>query len=334
MTVEPLLSPVLSVIIPSYNTASTIERAIGSVRVAAGDLPVEVVIVDDGSSDESMAVLEKCALAWPAVRVLTHPGHVNRGIAGTRNFGIAEAKGRFLAFLDADDEMLPNRFEVSVPMLNGDAGIDAIVEPYELVHAGGSRSDAMKAGPVFIPISMADPLEAFRMAMQSGRLPHTTSITVRKTALEDAGGFPEYLRFNLEKPLWLKLFAGGRVANGSDRPVARYYLHDSSTCAKNEHKAAFRLEDILAYTDVYAWMKSAKVDEAARNMVRSKIRGKYLHYCSYVNALEHRIWRDRFWPSFHVAAAMPDLMMDASYWKASLRMMLGLSNVTAEGARL
>jgi glycosyltransferase involved in cell wall biosynthesis len=327
-------TPLISVIIPSYNTATSVERAIESIRRAAKGMAVEVVVVDDGSSDNSMVILGESAKEWPAVRVLTHPGHANLGIASTRNRGIEESKGKYLAFLDADDEMMPNRFEVCVPLLDADDCIDAVVEPYELVHVGGSRSEAMKTGPVFMPISMADPVEALRAAMKSGRLPHTSSITVRQSVLREVGGFPEGLKFNLEKPLWLKLFARGRIANGSSEPVARYYLHDSSACARNEHTAAFRFEDVLAYLDVYRWTKRAAIDDALQDLVRAKIRGKYLHYCSYVNSLENRWWRDRFWPFLHVASAVTGFLLDVHFWKASVRMLLGMGSTPGDSGGL
>ncbi|MFC4140311.1 MULTISPECIES: glycosyltransferase family 2 protein [unclassified Microbacterium] len=105
-----------SVIVPCYNAESTAARAIGSV-LAQTDPDLEIIAVDDGSSDGTSAVLE--GLSDPRLRVVAH--EQNRGISEARNTGLRAASGDFIAFLDADDEWEPH-FLARMHEVRGDAG--------------------------------------------------------------------------------------------------------------------------------------------------------------------------------------------------------------------
>lgn len=94
-------TPRISVVIPLYNKAAYVQRAIESV-LAQGEAVLEVVVVDDGSTDDSVAKVE--ALHHPKIRLVLKP---NGGVSSARNRGIEEVRGEFVAFLDADDVYLP-----------------------------------------------------------------------------------------------------------------------------------------------------------------------------------------------------------------------------------
>lgn len=103
--VEPVT---VSVIIPAYNAASTIAAAIESV-LAQTRPPEEIIVVDDGSKDETTAVVERFG---PAIRLVRQ---ANAGCGQARNTGAREARGTWLAFLDADDAWLPTKLERQIP---------------------------------------------------------------------------------------------------------------------------------------------------------------------------------------------------------------------------
>jgi glycosyltransferase involved in cell wall biosynthesis len=107
------MRPVVSVILPTYNRASTLGRAVDSVLKQTFD-DFELIIIDDGSTDESDAVL----------RAYTNDGRVrvirqarNTGCAEARNVGVTASSGLYLAFQDSDDEWLPDKLEKSVAAL-------------------------------------------------------------------------------------------------------------------------------------------------------------------------------------------------------------------------
>ena len=95
--------PVFSVIIPCYRAAKTLPRAVASVLAGAPDA-LEVLLIDDGSPDETPAVCDALAAQDPRVRALHRP---NGGAAAARNTGLDAAAGEWVLFVDADDELLP-----------------------------------------------------------------------------------------------------------------------------------------------------------------------------------------------------------------------------------
>ncbi|MDH4229816.1 MAG: glycosyltransferase [Nitrospirota bacterium] len=109
-------TPTVSVVIPAYNRAHTLGRALDSVLAQTfGDF--ELIVVDDASTDDTVRVAE--ATGDPRVRVLRH--ETNRRAAAARNTGIRAARGKYVAFLDSDDEWLPEKLHRQVAFLEGAA---------------------------------------------------------------------------------------------------------------------------------------------------------------------------------------------------------------------
>ena len=106
-------SPRVSVIIPTYNRATMLPRAVKSV-LAQTYTDLELLIVDDCSADETPEVV--AGFVDPRIRSFRHSR--NRGLAATRNTGIANSRGEYIAFLDDDDEFLPTKIEKQVNVLD------------------------------------------------------------------------------------------------------------------------------------------------------------------------------------------------------------------------
>ena len=105
----------VGVVIPAYNAASTLEATIASV-LKQTQPPAEVLVVDDGSDDATPQIARECG---PPVVCVSTP---NRGVAAARNTGIAQSRGEFVAFLDADDLWEPMKLELQVKMLDASPG--------------------------------------------------------------------------------------------------------------------------------------------------------------------------------------------------------------------
>jgi glycosyltransferase involved in cell wall biosynthesis len=105
-------SPMVSVIIPTYNRRHTILRAIESV-LAQSFTDFEILVVDDGSTDDTLETM--AALTDDRIRVIRHAS--NRGAAAARNTGMRTARGEFIAWLDSDDEWLPDKIETQIMAL-------------------------------------------------------------------------------------------------------------------------------------------------------------------------------------------------------------------------
>ena len=97
------MQTLVTVIIPAYNAESTVEAAVRS-ALCKNACAVEVVAVDDGSSDGTLAVLTSLCGESEQLKVYSKP---NGGVSSARNFGLERASGKYIMFLDADDEFLP-----------------------------------------------------------------------------------------------------------------------------------------------------------------------------------------------------------------------------------
>ena len=113
----------ISVIIPVYNSDLYIQKAIESVLLQPED--IEIIIVDDGSSDESLSICKNIAKENEKIIIIQHHDKKNHGRSASRNLGIMNAKGNYIAFLDADDFYLPNRFTKAIEILKKDS-IDGV----------------------------------------------------------------------------------------------------------------------------------------------------------------------------------------------------------------
>src|ERR1043166_1854397 len=110
--------PLVSVVLPTYNRAHTLARAVRSV-LAQSHRHLEIVVVDDGSTDATVALVQKLALEDPRVRLVQQ---ANRGPAAARNTGVRQARGEFVAFQDSDDEWLVEKLERQLAALERSPG--------------------------------------------------------------------------------------------------------------------------------------------------------------------------------------------------------------------
>lgn len=191
-TARPLVD--VSVVMPAWRAEATIARALASIA-AQTVRPREVIVVDDGSEDGTCAAAEAMAdaLAPTALRVFRQE---NAGPGAARNRAIAESSGALLAFLDADDEWLPEKLAVSLDAL-ADPGV-ALVAHNLLLEDGGalSRLDCARHLPAGA--------DAFPALFKRGFVA-TSSVVCRRDAVDAAGRFDESLPSGQDYELWLSI---------------------------------------------------------------------------------------------------------------------------------
>lgn len=119
------MSPKVSCIIIVHNGEEFLREAIESV-IAQAFSDWELLIVDDGSTDDSYEIAQRFAQNFPdTIRSLCHADRRNHGMSATRNLGLSHARGDYVAFLDADDVWLPNKLAAQVAILDGQPSVGA-----------------------------------------------------------------------------------------------------------------------------------------------------------------------------------------------------------------
>ena len=202
--------PTVSVIMPAFNAADYIETAIRSVlRQTVTDL--ELIVVDDGSSDDTVAVATRTAGDDPRVRILTQP---NAGPGPARNTGFRAASGRFFAFLDSDDEWAPTFLASQLVVLETRRDIDVVFG--NAWRRGGAR-DGSPARPTTggdERLSLADILADDNL--------HFIMVVFRRQLVDAVGGFDPALLTNEEYDLWLRSALAGFTFTRNPTPLGWY----------------------------------------------------------------------------------------------------------------
>lgn len=195
-------APMFTVVIPTHNRVGSIARALHSVLLQTLD-DYEIIIVDDGSWDGTRELL--ATLQCPRCRVLRNP--VNVGVSASRNRGVAEARGQYIAFLDDDDEFRPNTLAALRERCLTDQkpdflwGVRVIHERAPAGDTISTRMDDWRDMPPFVSGSEFLPL-ALRLA--------TSAIfTIRKSLFEQLGGFDEALKVSEDRDLFITLAERG-----------------------------------------------------------------------------------------------------------------------------
>jgi GT2 family glycosyltransferase len=243
-------APRFSVIIPAYNAAAFIARAIDS--VLAQTWPAhEIIVVDDGSADATAQVV---AGYGDRVRYLRQE---NAGVSAARNAGARAATGDWLAFLDADDWYYPDRLKWHAEWIERDGGLDFLTGDYDYrrpdgsrisgsmeVHASGRAMLAKAAGGDTV-VMTAEELEPF-VADHFGDT-HTLSVP-RQTFLA-LGGYPTGYRVCEDVFFLVKLCAVSRRIGVVCRPMAAYVIHAASATRRDPLRAQFDNVRTLTHMD-------------------------------------------------------------------------------------
>ncbi len=206
----PLL---ISVIVPAYQAEGFLTRALDSV-VAQSDTDWELIVVDDGSRDGTLALARRYAACDPArIRVLTQ---CNAGPAAARNCGMAAARGSYVLCLDADDALLPEAIARLRENLNRHGPVDLLFGGHTVVRLDGSRK-------TLIPKAWSgDPQQDFRTFLRGEEVGPSHGAVLLRRELACRLGYPEALRNNEDVVLFAQMLALGRSRSLPDVLGVKY----------------------------------------------------------------------------------------------------------------
>ena len=218
----------ISVIIPTYNRAHLLSRAVQSVLNQT--MPAhEIIIVDDGSTDNTAELINQ---QFSQCRYIQQP---NMGVSAARNRGIEAATGDWLAFLDSDDEWLPGKLQAQVDLLQKHPEI-RICHTEEIWIRNGKRVNQMKkhaksGGFIFqncLPLCVISP----------------SSVMIHRSLFAEVGTFDEGLPACEDYDLWLRICANNPVAFVEQPQIKKYGGHDDQLSQKHWGMDRFRIQAI------------------------------------------------------------------------------------------
>jgi glycosyltransferase involved in cell wall biosynthesis len=219
----------IAVIIPTYNRSHTLRRALDSVNNQTVR-PSEICVVDDGSTDETEQLLSR---HYPQVNYVYQS---NAGVSSARNAGVALTRGHWLAFLDSDDEWMPNKLERQLQEINGN-------DTFPLVHCdeiwirNGVRVNAMHkhqkaGGEIFercLPLCVISP----------------SAVMIKRRLFEEVGGFDESLPACEDYDLWLRICSRHPVLYIEEALLRKYGGHDDQLSRQHWGMDRFRVKALV-----------------------------------------------------------------------------------------
>jgi len=258
---------IISVIIPVYNAAPFVAKAVLS-AIEHSEVK-EILLIEDGSQDDSLLVCEQLVADHEIVRLIRHPDGSNKGAGATRNLGIENATYPFIAFLDADDVFLKNRFMKDKALLNDHPEADGV---YNAIGAHfydpDSKSKFEKSG-INQLTTINTPLRPSALFPNLIGLSKyygyfsLIGLTIRKTALEKMDYlFREHLRLHQDTEFITRLSYYATLVPGNlQSPVALRGVHPSNRITQNQlmvQKAA--KNKYLLWDTLYTWALEKNIE--------------------------------------------------------------------------
>ena len=271
------MAPLVSIVIPAYGHADFVLDAVGS-ALAQRYAPLEVIVVDDGSPDDTPARLAPLVAAG-RIRYVRQP---NAGVAAARNHGASLARGEYLLFFDDDDLLHPDALASLVAVAAGDPALAMVY---------GDRTDFRGASAVAWSAGATPPVveRADRLAfLVHNRIASPGQVLLRRRVFEALGGFDRSIWGADDWDLWLRLLAGERGAHVR-QPVLAYRVHSANTSSATarmwlearrvieRHLALVPAEDrAIVARHAVGWLRSYLGSQGARQLREAARRADWI----------------------------------------------------------
>jgi glycosyltransferase involved in cell wall biosynthesis len=232
----------ISVIIPTYNAERFIEKAILS-ALQQEDV-FEVIVVNDGSTDATFSIIEGLQKQYDKIRMYSHENGINKGRSASRNLGIQKATGNFVAFLDADDFYLENRFVNDKKLFNENESVDGVYNAIGVYFYREATEAENKELDLTTVTESIHPSELFE-ALLSGKKGYFSidGLIVKKSIFTNTGYFSEDLVVAEDTELILKMTLKGNLVTGIiDKPVTLRGVHDENSFSNEELYKVYRIK--------------------------------------------------------------------------------------------
>jgi len=253
-----MVLPSVSVIIPVYNAVNFIEDAVNSTLFFSE--VGEILLIEDGGRDGSFEKCKELEQRFNKIKILIHQGRINRGAAASRNLGIVKARYPYIAFLDADDYFLPNRFDGFKNLVKEAVDFDGIYEPIQYFN-GSNKIYGIKTS-----IS-PHRLTHFLIRGTYGHF-HTNGLIIKRQKLIEAGLFVESLDLHEDSDLWIKLSFYGKLISGEiEKPVSMVRKHEGNRIWEGTTNQSRCQQMIVTWN----WAKNEKIGLMNKILILRKL---------------------------------------------------------------
>lgn len=247
-----------------------IEEAIASVFAQTYD-HWELLLVDDGSTDKSSAIAKRYAQQYSEkVRYLEHDHHHNCGMSTSRNLGIHNAKGEYIAFLDSDDIWLPQKLEQQLAILEVQPEAAMVFGPTQWWYSWRESEDILSDSIRSIgvpPNTLIQPPKLLILLLQNkAATPATCSVLIRRKLCEDLGMFESSFQGMYEDQAFFAKVYLKAVVFVTGEHWDRYRRHQNSFCAVAEKAGLYHPTDLHpAHLDFLNWLLLYLLQEQVDN---------------------------------------------------------------------
>lgn len=241
----------------------------------------EVILIEDGSKDDSLKVCQNLKAEYNKIELLRHPEGGNKGVGHSRNLGIVKAKNEFIAFLDADDWYLPGRF-VKDKILFNDPSIFATFSLSTIQYPDG-RNELFGCQEDFINTLKSENVNRIYcyILKRDIILGHTNTNTFRKQVFNDVGMFDPRLDLHQDTELWFRVARNYLfVPSQLQEPVSVARRHKSNRIVHRNTKSLLKM--------LFVWIDNIGINDLYECEHRSLI---YFFARSQTNAIKFNLIR-------------------------------------------
>lgn len=258
----------ISVIIPIYNAEAFLEKAVDSALYF--DEVKEILLIDDCSKDNSLNICHILVKKDSRIKLFQHPDKENHGAAATRNLGLQKVESEYIAFLDADDYYLPNRFDAEKIIFKGEKieGVFGAIGVEFLTEKGKAEYEVKFNNAQLTTVRYAaEGSEIFRGLLNLtpeffGTFFHLNTLTIKKSALQKSDiRFNTKLRVHQDSDFITKLSYHCYLKSGIiDKAIAIRGVHDHNRITKIKiYSRDYNERQLLLWTSLYEWSKKVEL---------------------------------------------------------------------------
>jgi glycosyltransferase involved in cell wall biosynthesis len=226
----------VTVVIPTYNRAHTILRAINSV-LAQSYINIEIIVVDDGSTDETEVLLSELIQH----KKLTYLKTENSGVAAARNYGVSNSTGYYLTFLDSDDEWLPNKLELQINYLKENQNIKIVYTDEIWIRSG------VRVNPKHIHKKYEGAIFE-QCILQCFIAP--SSVMLERSLFLELNGFDEEFTVCEDYDLWLRISSQHLIGFLNSPLIIKHGGHEDQLSTKYFAMDMWRIKSLLNILEI------------------------------------------------------------------------------------